>query len=173
MTEFYLQILVSVFVWVNNLDFTEFRYWFQVPADIEGYTQIIKEKIKLLIAEIKSEIWEDMFCAMSDSYEPTDNELLKAVEMSVDKIDSATVEVHMETMAHVGTLRKELLAESSDFKGWSPALHDAIEKEIGALSEDMLGMIVAMAKAYYNDSDGGGDPRYELRRNNQSNQAGT
>lgn len=104
MTDFSLQIMMTVFVWVNNLDWTEFRYWFEIPADVESYMNMLKKKIELPIAEIKSEIWEDMFCAMSNSYEPTDNELLKAVGMSADKIDSATVEIHLESMAHSGEL---------------------------------------------------------------------
>lgn len=102
MTEFSLQILMTVFVWVNNLDWTEFHYWFEIPADVESYMSILKKKIELPIAEIKSEIWEDMFCAMSDRYGPTDNEILKIIGKSADKIDSATVKIHMESMAHSG-----------------------------------------------------------------------
>lgn len=173
MAELSLQIIMTAFVWVNNLDWTEFRYWFEIPADIESYMRILKEKIKLPIAEIKSEIWEDMLCAMSDSYEPTDNGLFKAVGMSADKIDSATVKIHMESMAHSGEFRQELIAEGAEFRGWSPALHNVVEDATYTLSNDMLNMLVAMAKAYYNDSDGGGDPRYGLRRNNQTKQTDT
>ena len=170
MNDFTLQLIMTVLVWVNNLDYSEFRYWFEIPTDVESYMRILKEKIKLPIAEIKAELWEDMFCAMSDRYGPTDNEILKIIGKSADKIDSATVEIHLESMAHSGEFRKELIAKNSDFRGWSPTLHDVIEKEIDSLSRDMIDTIVAMAEAYYNDTDGGGDPRYGLRRNNQAKQ---
>lgn len=173
MTEFSLQLIMTVLVWVNNLDCSEFRYWFEIPEDVESYMRILREKIRLPIAEIKAELWEDAFCAMSDRYGPTDNEILKIIGKSADKIDSATVEIHLESMAHSGEFIQELLAENSNFRGWSSALHDVVEDAINILSNDMLNMIVAMAKAYYNDSDGGGDPRYGLRRNNQTKQTDT
>lgn len=170
MNDFTLQLIMTVLVWVNNLDCSEFRYWFEIPTDVESYMRILKEKIKLPIAEIKAELWEDAFCAMSDRYGQTDNEILKIIGKSANKIDSATVEIHLESMAHSGEFRKELIAENSNFRGWSPILHDIIEKEINKLRKDMLDMISAMAEAYYNDTDGGGDPRYGLRRNNQAKQ---
>lgn len=173
MNNFTLQIVITVLVWVNNLDCTIFRYWFEIPEDIANCISIIQEKLKLPIAEIKAELWEDAFCAMSDRYEPTDDEIFKIVGKSADKIDSATVEIHIESMAHVGKFRKELLAENSNFRGWSPTLHNVIENEIDDLRHDILDMLIAIAKAHYDDSDGGGDPRYELRRNNKSNRTDT
>lgn len=167
MSNFTLQVFMTILVWVNHLDSTEFRYWFAIPADVKSYMRILKEKIKLPIAEIKAELWEDMFCAMSDRHGATDNEIIKIIGKSADKIDSATVEIHLESMAHSGGFRKELIAKNSYFRGWSITLHNVIEKEIDSLSKDM---IVAMAETYYNATDGGGDPRYGLRRNNQSKQ---
>lgn len=91
MKKFTLQIIMTVLVWVNNLDCTEFRYWFEMPADVESYMSILKERIKLPVAEIKAEIWEDMFCAMSDRHISTDNEILKMIGKADKKINPATV----------------------------------------------------------------------------------
>lgn len=168
MNNFTLQIIMTVLVWVNNLDCTEFRYWFEMPADVESYMSILKERIKLPVAEIKAEIWEDMFCAMSDRHISTDNEILKMIGKADKKINSATVIICAESMTHKGRLKRELLPENVDFEGWSPALHDIVEKATAELSNEIINILIAMADAYYNDSDGGGDPRYELRRNDQT-----
>ncbi len=172
MRKFLLQVIMTILVRVDDLDETELRYWFGIPEDVSAYLNALKEKVKLPIAEIKSEIWEHMFCEMSDRSEYVSSEILKIFCEPADKICSATVEVQMESMAHRGSFRKELLPEDSNFKGWSPKLHDVIEEASTELSKDIANMLVAIAEAYYNNSEGGGDPQYGIRRNNQSSQTG-
>jgi hypothetical protein len=172
MSNFALQVFMTILVWVNNLDSTEFRYWFAIPVDVESYIRILKEKIKLPIAEIKAELWEDMFCAMSDRHVLTDSEILKKIGKAHEKIYSVTVEVCTESMTHKSKFRKELLPENSDFRRWSPDLQSVIEEATAELGKDVIGILIAIADAFYSDSEGGGDPCYELRRNNQSKQAG-
>jgi len=164
---------MTVLVRVDDLDYTEFHYWFGIPEDVSGYHNALKEKVKLPIAEIKSEIWEKMFCEMSDRSEFVNSEILKILCKPADKICSATVEIHMESMAHKGIFRKELLPEDSNFRGWSPELYNIIEKASTELSKEIANMLVAIAEAYYDNSEGGGDPRYGIRRNNKSHQTGT
>lgn len=78
MRNFILQVIMTVLVRVDDLDYTEFHYWFGIPEDVSGYHNALKEKVKLPIAEIKSEIWEKMFCEMSDRSEFVNSEILKS-----------------------------------------------------------------------------------------------
>ena len=71
MSNFTLQVFMTILVWVNNLDSTEFRYWFAIPVDVESYMRILKEKIKLPIAEIKAELWEDLRLSFATTGFPT------------------------------------------------------------------------------------------------------
>lgn len=165
---YYFYVLMTVFVTVNHLDYTELRYWLGIPQNLGENLDALNGQIKLPIAEIKSQIWENMLCAMADTYISVDNKSHKLFDAD-NKIYSARVEVQMECMTHKGEFYSELLPENSQFESWSPELHNIIETTAAELSDDIIAMIVGIAEAYHSNSDGGGDPRYGIQRNNKTN----